>query len=454
MEKAAGVRGRYRQLITIAVPAILENLVSVLITSIDTKMIAPLGKISVSAVSLTTQPKLFFLSFFYAMGTTVSIFVSQALGRKNREEANRYFHAVLRMCLIISVILMAGLAIFAEPLMRLFSRQQETMELSVSFFRIVMGMIIFQNVSIVLNAALRGVGKTKVTLLCSLAMGVVDLTVNYLLIEGHWGFPRLGVTGDAIGTVAGTVASCAVSFLYLTRHSDFLSLKGFWKNQGRQPEMRTNIRGKLGNVLFENIFTRIGFLVSSVIVSGLPAEETAVYFVAMILLNYTFSFGDGLQSAIVSCTGQSVGAGARGEFRGMIRAGRVMGLGMALALSAVYILGGRWFMGQYFSDETSLARGVMYSYAVASLTVLQILRMVNIGVMRGTGEVKAPRVMATICVLIINPAAAFLLTEVFGYGVWGIWAASILMQGAWYLMSEAKARAGIGKITIPRTEEE
>ncbi|MBQ8073582.1 MAG: hypothetical protein IJ231_07445 [Clostridia bacterium] len=62
------------------------------------------------------------------MGTMVSIFVSQALGRKNREEANGYFHAVLRMCLIISVILMAGLAIFAEPLMRLFSRQQETME--------------------------------------------------------------------------------------------------------------------------------------------------------------------------------------------------------------------------------------------------------------------------------------------------------------------------------------
>ena len=447
-----GMRSRHQQLIKIAAPAILENIVSVMITSIDAKMIAPLGKTAVSAVSLTTQPKLFFLSVFYALGTTTSIFVSQALGKKNQDEANEYFHTVLRMCLISSVILMAGLALFAAPVMRLFSRQRETLELSVSFFRIVMGLMIFQNVSIVLNAALRGIGETRVTFLCSVAMGAVDILTNYLLIEGHWGFPRLEVKGDAIGTVAGTVAACAVSFIYLTRHSDFLSLKGFWSRKRKGPETVKAIRLKFGNVLFENIFTRIGFLVSSVIVSGLPAGDTAVYFVAMILLNYTFAFGDGLQSAIVSITGQSMGAGKPHETRDSVRYGRSIGLGMAVALSAVYILGGRWFMGQYFTDEASLARGVQYSYVVASLTVLQILRMVNIAAMRGIGEVKIPRVMATVCVMIINPAAGFLLAEVFGFGIWGIWMASLITQIAWYLMSLVKANACIGNLQTPQAE--
>ena len=89
-----------------------------------------------------------------------------------------------------------------------------------------MGFMGFQAVSIVLNAALRGIGQTKVTFLSSLFMGAGDILGNYLLIEGHWGFPALGVAGDAIGTVMGTVLACAVSLFFLTRHSDFLHLKG------------------------------------------------------------------------------------------------------------------------------------------------------------------------------------------------------------------------------------
>lgn len=451
-KKAEIIRDRRRQIVKIAVPAILENLVSVLITSIDTQMIAPLGKEAVSAVSLTTQPKLLFLSLFYAMGTTVSIFVSQAFGRRDRDEVNACFRATVRMCLISSLILMAALSLFAEPVMSLFSRQRETMELSVSFFRIVMGFLIFQNVQIVLNAALRGVGKTRVTLLCTIAMGAVDILFNYLLIEGHWGFPRLGVKGDAIATVAGGAAACAVSIVYLSRHSDFLSLKGLFSKTEKRPEMIKNIRLKLGTVVFENIFTRIGFLISSIIVSGLPSEDTAVYFVAMILLNYTFSFGDGLQSAIASITGQRYGAGDFWEIRGFVRYGRAAGLALALGLSGVYILAGGWFMGLYFSDAASVSMGVRYSYVVASLTVMQILRMVNIAVMRGVGEVKAPRVMATICVLIVNPAAAFLLTEVIPLGIWGIWIASLLTQAAWALMSAVKANRCIGNLQTIQTK--
>lgn len=64
-----------------------------------------------------------------------------------------------------------------------------------------------------------------------------------------------------------------------------------------------NIRVQAGNTVFENLFTRIGFLLSSIIISGLLSDLTAVYSVTMILLNYSFSFGDGLQTAVVTLTG-------------------------------------------------------------------------------------------------------------------------------------------------------
>ena len=78
---------QYREIAKIGIPAVLESLVAVFITAIDTKMISGLGPQALSAVSFTTQPKLIFFSIFYALGTTVSIFTSQALGRKAAKEA-------------------------------------------------------------------------------------------------------------------------------------------------------------------------------------------------------------------------------------------------------------------------------------------------------------------------------------------------------------------------------
>ncbi len=438
---------KYREIVRIGIPAILESLVAVVISSIDTKMISGLGPQALSAVSFTTQPKLIFFSVFFALGTTVSIYTSQALGRKDAEEANTYFHSILRVTVLLALILGIGASVFARQIMMICNRQPDTVEMSVSFFRVIMGFVIFQAVSVVLNAAFRGIGNTKVTLIASIANGVVDIAVNYLLIEGHLGFPRLEVVGDAIGTVAGSAAACVIGILFLLRRSDFLSLKGILSVR-RDPAVTKNIRSKSANIIFENLFTRIGFLISSIILSGLSSDVTAVYSVTMILLNYSFAFGDGLQAATVSLTGRSMGAGLYGEIREYIRCCLTVGTVVSVLLSVIYICGARFFFSLFFKDPTAIEQGVQYSFAAAVLTFLQILRIIMVGSMRGMGEVKWPRRMAIICVLMINPGVAALLTKVFACGVWGIWIASLACQTVWFIMSFILERRCL-KMTCP-----
>lgn len=201
-----------------------------------------------------------------------------------------------------------------------------------------MGFMIFQAVSIVLNAALRGIGKTKVTLFSNIAMGLTDILFNYLLIEGHLGFPRLEIAGDAIATVLGTVAACAISIIAILKNSDFLSFRGMLQERIRSNrEAWKAIGSKAGNVIFENLAMRIGFLLSSVIVSMLSSDETAVYAVAMILLNYSFAFGDGIQGAVVALTGRSFGAENYEDFRQYARIAEVWGLICAGGLCVIYL---------------------------------------------------------------------------------------------------------------------
>lgn len=423
------------EILKIGIPAVVESLLAAVVTSIDTQMISPLGKGAVSSVALTAQPKLLFFSIFFALGIAVSIFVSQAYGKKDRAEANAYFHRVLRLTVVLSVVLGVLLSVFAMPVMRLFSRQAETLAMSVDFFRIVTGYMVFMALSTVINAAMRAIGKTNVTLVAGVLSGAVDILLNYCLIEGHWGFPRMEIKGDAIATVAGTVVSCGVSIVYLVRHSDFLSLRGVFTVWQRDKVMVRNIVGKSSHIVFENLYTRIGFLLSSLIVSCLSADATAVYFTAMLLMNYTFAFGDGMQSTVVALTGRSVGARQYDLFWRYVRWGRRAALILAAALSAIYLIGAKWFYGLFFSDAESVATGVEYTLCVAVIVFLQLTRIVNIAALRGLGEVKAPKRIAAVCVLVINPGVAYLLTIVFSYGVWGIWAASLVSQAAWCIMS-------------------
>ena len=433
--------GKLREFLSIALPAILESLMMVVVASIDTKMVSGLGGTAISAVSLVSQPKIFVLSIFFALGTTVSVFVAQARGRGKREEANGYFHSILLLALLLSVLLGSLLAFFAEPVMALCNQQADTVGMSAVFFRIVMGGMIFQTTSIILNGALRGLGKTNITLTSNLALAAVDILFNYLLIEGHCGFPRLEVAGNALATVLGTAAACLVSLREILYREDFLSLRGFFASRlPTDGERFSNICSKAGNVVFENLSTRMGFLLTGIIVSLFPAQETAVYFVAMLLLNYTFSVGDGIQSAVVSLIGRSMGAEKYCDLRQYVRIAIACGLASAAALSAIYLLGAEWFFGLFFSDAKSIAQGKAVVGIVAVLTGAQMVRIISVAAMRGTGEMKVPRQLATVCVLLINPGASYLLAWVLGYGVWGIWLGSLITQGVWLIASVVQMR--------------
>lgn len=183
---------KLRSIIRIAVPAIAESLAAVVVTSVDTKLVSSMGPQAISGISFTSQPKLMVFSVFFALGTALNVFVAQAYGQKDRDAANAYLKSILKITVILSLVLGIVMSAAARPIMELCNRQPDTVHYSTTFFRIVMGLMVFHNVSVVLNGALRGIGENRITLISSLAMGLVDIVFNYLLIEGRFGFPRLG----------------------------------------------------------------------------------------------------------------------------------------------------------------------------------------------------------------------------------------------------------------------
>lgn len=424
------------ELLKIAIPAILESIFSVIIISIDTKMISSLGSSAISAVTLSSQPKLLFFSIYIAIGITVSIFVAQLYGKKDNEAASACFQKVLKITILTSVVLGALIALLAYPIMFVCNRQAESLDQSVIYFRIIMGALVFQAVLYIVNAALRGLGKTVLPFISNVCMGVVDIILNYLLIEGHFGFPRLEIAGDAIATVTGTAVACVISLIGLVKKSNFITLKGFFKKKAEKyKELMISFRKKTLNIVAENILQRIGFLLSSIIISLISTDQSAIYSVGMILFSYSMSFSEGFQNAIISLVGRSKGANNKKDIKEYARVGLIIGLITSLIISAVYILIRYWFFSRYFKTEDLINLASMQVWVIIPATICQLLRYVSIGALRGLGEVKAPRRIATICVLLIAPPISYVFAILLNLGLWGIWIGILSSQFVWAVTS-------------------
>ena len=92
------------------------------------------------------------------------------------------------------------------------------------YYRIIMGGMIFNVLSMGINAAQRGAGNTMIALRTNLISNLVNICGNYLLINGHFGFPALGITGAAIATVFGTVVACVMSIVSICPKDGFISI--------------------------------------------------------------------------------------------------------------------------------------------------------------------------------------------------------------------------------------
>ena len=75
-----------QQICNIAIPAAIETLFTTIAGIIDSKMVSALGLNAIAAISVTNQPKLFILCFFFSINSAISALVAKQMGRKDREK--------------------------------------------------------------------------------------------------------------------------------------------------------------------------------------------------------------------------------------------------------------------------------------------------------------------------------------------------------------------------------
>ena len=411
-----------RKAISVAWPAMAESFFVTLAGMIDTMMVSEMGPSAVAAVGLTNQPKYIGLTLFFGINIAVSALIARRKGEQKRESANTVLLTALVLSTILCAVITLLFVVLSPQIMELAGSNADTHEMAVEYFQIIMGGMFFSVLTMVINAAQRGSGNTRLSMTTNLTSSIVNVFFNYLLIGGNLGFPAWGIRGAAIATVLGTVVSAIMAVFSLFRPNSYVRIPDIIRQKIRMTKESLRSIWKLAyNSSLENIAMRIGFLATALLAARLGTDEFAAHNVGMSILGLGFSFADGMQVAAVALAGEALGAGEKQKVRGYGNICQRIGLIISIALAILLLVGGRWFYSLYFKEEHILDMGMLINRYTMVIVLLQISQIIYTGCLRAAGDVRYTLVGALISVTVIRTVVTVVLVLVFNLGLHGIW---------------------------------
>ena len=433
-----------RETFQMAWPAVLESFFVALAGMIDSLMVSSIGTYAVAAVGLTTQPKFISLAPFVAANVAVSAIVARRKGQEDRKGANQTLVAALVFVALAGILVSILCVALADPIIRLCGSNEDTHEAAVIYFQIIMGGMMFNIISLAINAAQRGAGRTRIAMKTNVTANVLNMIGNYLLIGGKLGFPALGIRGAALATVFGTVVACGMSILSVFPKDSFVSIPYILAKKIRFSVM--SLRGIFhigSNIFLEQILLRIGFMSVAVMTAKLGTDAFAAHQVGMNVMSLSFSFGDGMQVAAVALIGRSLGEEKPELAKVYGGICQKMGMVISLVLAVFYLLGGRLLYSLYFKEAHIIAMGVEIMRVIVIIVVLQISQVIYMGCLRGAGDVLFTTVASTISVTFVRTLCSYALCYTFGLGLIGIWFGVVCDQFCRFVLTRWRFKSGV-----------
>ena len=194
----------------LALPNILQNLVTNLATLIDNLMVGGLQEHAIAGVTITNQVIFIFTVLLFGVSGTAGIFITQYNGIGNEKKVTQTFEISLIFSIIIATFFFIIMLFIPEVILGFFATNPDTMAKALSYLRFIQYTILILPISLAIGNAFRFCGYVKTPMYIAVITVTLNTFLNYGLIHGNFGMPALGVEGAALGTLIARVVELAI----------------------------------------------------------------------------------------------------------------------------------------------------------------------------------------------------------------------------------------------------
>ena len=406
-------------------PMIIETILFMMLGMVDVLVISRYDDLAASSVNTANQALSVLTIVFTVISGAGGILITQYLGAGKRQDASRAAAISIALQLTAGIAVSLVLLFFGAPILMFIGARGDVLTFSQQYLSVVGGFMFFQAVLSSMTVIMRSHGNTKLPMLVTVGMNLVNTALDVILVPGLFGFPRMGIYGVAFATVLSRVLGCAVLGIFLFRSiekpSCFKLLRPFPKK-----DVAKFFKVGIPSALETFLYNLSQLVITSIVLNCLTEKEliAKTYIQMITIVFYVFSVCIGQASQII--IGHLVGADKTDEaYRQGVRSHKAALL-IAISASAIGII----LRVPLISIFTSDAQVIGIASVVLIINLLlefgRTTNLVLIACLRGAGDVFYPTICAIVSNWLISVLGAYLLAVTFGFGIYGMWIALAL----------------------------
>ena len=415
--------------IRLSVPVILGMLGHTFVAFADNIMVGQLGTAELAAVSLGNSFVFIAMSLGIGFSTAITPLVAEADGAGNKAEGKSALKHGLVLCSVLGLSLF-GIILLLKPIMYLMKQPPEVVELAMPY----LDLVAFSLVPLIIFQAFKqfseGLSQTKYPMYATIIANVVNIVLNYLLIFGSFGFPKMGIVGAAIGTLISRLIMVVYIWFLLKGKRKFHDyVTGFNFKLIEKRVMRKII--SLGFPSALQMFFEVAIFTAAIWISGVLGKNAqAANQIALNLSSMTFMFGMGLGVAAMIRVGNQKGLLNFKELRRIAQSIFFLTLLVEIVFAILFLWGRDWFPTIYLDvdDTKNMADNTEVIFLAGQLLLVaaffQIsdgIQVVVLGALRGLQDVKIPTLITFIAYWLIGFPISYYLGLYTDFGSVGIW---------------------------------
>ena len=413
----------------LAYPVILGMLGHTFVAFADNIMVGQLGTAELAAVSLGNSFIFIAMSLGIGFSTAITPLVAEADAAGDVVKGRSAIKHGLLSCTVLGILLFLSI-LLAKPLMHIMQQPQEVVALALPY----LDLVAFSLIPLVMFQAFKqssdGLSETKYPMYATLLANVVDITLNYLLIFGKFGFPQLGIIGAAIGTLVSRFIMVWYLWWLLSRKTKTKNYVTNFQWKSISKKMLKKIAG-LGFPSSMQMFFEVAIFTAAVWMSGvLGKNPQAANQIALNLASMTFMVASGLSVASMIRIGNQKGLKNFVELRRI--AFSIFFLTLLLeVVFALFFLTFRHWLPTIYLDVDDVANKIdnfevigIAAKLLLMAAIFQIsdgIQVVVLGALRGLQDVKIPTIITFIAYWGVGFPISYYLGLKTSFASMGIW---------------------------------
>lgn len=204
---------------------VLQNVITLSVNLADNVMLGGYSEVSLSGAAAVNQVQFVYSQLLFALGDCLVMYCSQYFGKGEHAPMKKIAAVAMRSALVICALLFLLTGLFPGQILGLFTREEAIIAEGVRYLAVLRYTYPFFALTQILLALLRSMGRVAPAFYLSVQSLAVNAGLNYCLIYGRFGLPRLGVRGAAIGTLTARILECAVLLVYIHKKETLLRFR-------------------------------------------------------------------------------------------------------------------------------------------------------------------------------------------------------------------------------------